>query len=66
MQQPMIDAHLGDQPPTVEEVTQSMKDAWARENERIRCGHHEVTAGLTLTTYILLFLTSTLGSLPDM
>ena len=32
--QPMIDAHIGDVPLTVEEASQHLKVAWARENDR--------------------------------
>ena len=34
LRQPMIDAHVGQVPLTVEEATQRMKEAWARENDR--------------------------------
>ena len=34
LRQPLIDAHLGDQPLTLDEVTQRMKAAWSRENDR--------------------------------
>ena len=34
LRQPMIDAHVGDVPLTVEEATQRMKEAWTRENDR--------------------------------
>lgn len=32
LRQPMINAHIGDVPLTVEDATQCMKEAWAREN----------------------------------
>jgi hypothetical protein len=34
LRQPMIDVHRGDQPLTVDEATQRMKEAWTRENNR--------------------------------
>lgn len=34
LRQPLIDAHVGDAPLTVEEVTRRMKEAWVRENDR--------------------------------
>ena len=34
LRQPMIDAHAGQDPLTIEEATQRMKEAWTRENDR--------------------------------
>ena len=34
LRQPLIDAHVGDAPLTVKEVTRRMKEAWVRENDR--------------------------------
>ena len=34
LRQPLMDAHLGDQPLTPDEVTQHMRAAWSRENDR--------------------------------
>ena len=34
LRQPLIDAHVGDAPLMVEEVTRWMKEAWVRENDR--------------------------------
>ena len=33
LRQPLIDAHVGDAPLTVEEVTWRMKEAWVCEND---------------------------------
>ena len=33
LRQPLINAHLGDQPLTPEEVTHCMRVAWSREND---------------------------------
>lgn len=33
LRQPMIDAHIGDDPLTIEEATQCMREAWTQEND---------------------------------
>jgi hypothetical protein len=34
LRQPMIEAHVGDNPLTVDDATQRMREAWTRENDR--------------------------------